>query len=206
MSINKIVSMKARPYVVGVSAGVIMWIGGILGNKNLVSLSQKSSNENLLYVEIIGFCIFNVALINLLAFIVLFYLVPTYENGNKFAAESAKNYLTKAMKQNPKLAEYQSVLQDSTAMKNIAANIVGELRPSEQKRILQLVNQIEVDATKEQLQRVHDEIVKVIDGHSAVHPEFLEYLHSLLVGVDYVMYVRKSQKENAKLLKGERTK
>lgn len=191
MQRNKIVSKKVRPRLLALSAAVVvMLICVAVFNKKATLLEQKhQATEKPVRV-------FNIVVASFIAYFITCSLIPLYRNANKFASESATKYLEKLMMKNPELKQYKSVLQNPNAMTKIATKISNELRESEQKRILELVNKIELDSTEEQIEKIHDEIAKVIEEHSVVHPEFLDHVYGYLVNADYMMFVKQKQQEN----------
>ena len=191
MQRNKIVSKKVRPRVLALSAAVVvMLICVAVFNKKATLLEQKHpATEKPVRV-------LNIVVASFIAYFITCSLIPLYRNANKFASKTARKYLAKLMEQNPELKQYESVLQNTDAMKRIATKISNELRNSEQKRILELVNKINLDSTEEQIEKIHKEIAKVIEEHSTIHPEFLEHVYGALVNADYMMYVKQKQQEN----------
>ncbi len=191
MQRNKIVSKKVRPQVITLSVAVIVMLicVAVLNTKSELLEQKHPATEKPVRV-------LNIVVASFIAYFITCSLVPLYRNANKFASKTASKYLAKLMEQNPELKQYESVLQNTDAMKRIATKISNELRDSEQKRILELVDKIELDSTEEQIDKIHDEIAKVIEEHSTVHPEFLNNVYGYLANADYMMYVKQKQQEN----------
>ena len=197
MQKNKIILKKMIPNIVVATAWTVAsMVGMVWVHQNQETVKQKHPDEKnpvlLCDIEFIG----------LLASFILASLLPAYKHANNFAGVSAKNYIKKTMSQNPKLKEYESLLQNSSAMKRIATIISNELCESEQKDILNLVKRINLGSTTEDIMQIHNEIAKVIGGHAATHPEFNERVYNAIVNADYLEYVKKIQHENMQRAKG----
>ena len=191
MQRNKIVAKQVKPKVIVISSAVLIMLAGIaFFNKNPKVLKEKHKTEKNPVM------IFNIVSVSFIAYILICSLIPLYKKGNAFATESAQKYLGILMEQHPEFNQYKSVLKNQQAMKQIATMISNELRNSEQKRILELVNKINLDSTEEQIEKIHKEIAKVSEEHSTIHPEFLEHVYGALVNADYMMYVKQKQQEN----------
>lgn len=201
MQRNKIVSRQAKPKLIVISSAILVMLAGIVFFNKNPELLQKGQKTDPKAVQTLNF-----ALIGFIAYFLICVLIPLYRNGNELAIKFTKKYLQKAIAENPELTRFQPVLENQPAMKKIATMVSNELRDSEQKRIIELINEIEFDSTEEHIEKVHDAIAKIIAEHALVHPEFLEHVHGALVNADYMMYVKQKQQETKTLLNQPKTK
>jgi len=150
----------------------------------------------------------NIAIVSALAGAFILNLSHVYKRSSKFHAAFAKKYIIKAMEkyQSPNLAEYKSVLNNPCALNHLATAIINELTKTEQEEVFALFDGLNDFSTKEQIDKACDEIIKTIEYHDSVNPDFAGHLRAAMAHEDYLMYVKQKRTENTLLLKNQRTK
>lgn len=192
MKPNKIIIKTLKPQLITLSAFTILGFtcAGLL-NQRAADLEQeykikKESVSNFSGI-LAGFIAF--------AFICLMWF--SYKNVQDFTSENAQKYIKKQMSKNPEFEQFKPILSNPHALRNFATFISNELQDFERKRIVNLIYGIELASTDEQIENVHNEVIKVIKEHASIHPEFAERVYSELVHENYMMYVKQKQHANS---------
>ena len=142
----------------------------------------------------------------LLVFIVLILFVSgfntcnEYKKSEKFAALVASKYVKASMKNMPEMKIFQEALQNPKAMKTIANFIFNSLTNSEQRMVKDVVSKTlaninycdtsyltdeKISVINEKLlTKAYADILKVIQEHASVHPEFLPEIYKLMAYTD----------------------
>jgi len=129
-----------------------------------------------------------------------------YKEAEKFSVMVARKHLRNAMKEMPDMKMFSTVLDNPKAMKSIANLISNSLRISEQEKINDIVSDTLAKLHKyqtccleeEELDRIYrkfftkarEDIIKVIQGHAAVHPEFIQDIYKAMVYADMTYVVQ----------------
>ena len=179
--------------------------GGIYGAINsAVSLSRETKENKTAgsYILIAGFSSVSV----LFAAMFLFCFLEMRGLANKFSLRTAHSYIKRLIEDHPELSEFESILNNPDALKRLAAMISNELRPSEQKqvsKILDEINKIDPNDTEKgtKLENIRQNICDVIQSHAMVHPEFIEKVHNTVLSENHKAYIRQQQIKNTELFK-----
>lgn len=144
-------------------------------------------------------------LIALVLFCIIFNTCNKYKKAEKFSMLVAKRYIKNASKDFPDLKDFDEVLNNPNAMRNIATIISNQLRSSEQKLIRDIVSdamekwekQEKTDGitnsrlyfiSKKICAKACADIAQVLKEHASVHPEFLPNIYKTMAYAD-TMYV-----------------
>jgi len=151
-------------------------------------------------------------LITLIALVLFFIIFNTcnntcnkYKKAEKFSMLVAKRYIKKASKDFPDLKDFDEVLTNPNAMRNIATIISNQLHSSEQKLIRDIVSDATIKWKKYEKNKTLTEsqlffiskkicakacadIAQVLNEHASVHPEFLSNIYKFMAYAD-TMYV-----------------
>lgn len=202
MKKNKIISKTLRPYVetISVCTLVALLCFGML-NKGAISLKKE---YNSIQSNVITGA--NLVLIGFIAYFFLTSVLYLHNSANKFAIETAKKYINQKISEKPEYEQFCNVLKDPDALKRIATLVSNELNDTEQKRITEIVNRIELAHQESQSTEAMYKIINIIEEHASVHPEFINKVYSALARESYDIYVKQKQNENAKLLRQQKTK
>lgn len=203
---NIILSKKLTPYITIVA---LLFGVGIYGAVNsAVSLNRDTKgNKNVgSYILISGFSSVGV----LLAAMFLFCVLEMRGLANEFTSRTVRLYIKRLIQEHPELSEFQSVLDNPDALKRLAAMISNELRPSEQKQVSRILDEIEKidpnDAEREtKLENIRQNIGDIIKSHAMVHPEFIEKVRSVVLSENHKAYIKQQQMKNAMLIKKSKT-
>ena len=112
------------------------------------------------------------------------------------ASTVVHKYLRKEMNEHPELAQYKHILLNPQALEDLATFVSNSLHPSDQKQIIDIVKKCECGLYKTLLDynktlcATRDEVIKVINNHAAMHPEFAAQLLTMVARADinYAMY------------------
>jgi len=127
-------------------------------------------------------------------------LAGTYKKTKKFASHAAREYIIAAMKEYPELKQFQKVLSNRHAMNHLATVISNNLRPSEQEIISETVFKMKLKLplpTRQEHKLVRetlDKVVKVVEEHGLVHPEFISKVYMEMARAD-AAYIYSQQKQ-----------
>ena len=171
MEKNKIIRKYLLPRVffvtaLGVVGGAVVYNAAELKNEVYETNRQHTVTDP-----------FFVACAALLAALVMWYIVGTYKDANKAAVNVARDYIKKAIKDYPDLADFESVLSNDRAMKHLAAVIANNLRPSEQKEVKDIVLKTDLIFDPLKKEEAYKQIEQVIKNHIHVHPEFIPNIY-----------------------------
>ena len=157
-------------------------------NRESDSVREKHKIDRVFMNVVNGFSVGFMALI----FICCTWAV--YNNANKTASYIARKYINK----HPDFKQFDSVLNNPASMRRIATQISNELHKSEQQQVLNLIKQIELTSTNEQIEEIYNKIVAIIEEHAKIHPEFMPNLYSVVMNESYTLYVKQIQRQNSK--------
>jgi len=196
MKHNKIISKTLRPYIAGLSTVTIAMLICVSAISSGASFIEKKYNisKNVIF----GTTTFASGLIAYFFLAAIFFM---HKSANGFANEVVKKYINKKISENPDYQQFSAILNNPNALKRLGALISNQLWPSDQKRIIDMVNNIELKSTMEDIDLVHKDIVKVIEDYASVNPEFIKDIYSALLRENHDMYIKQKQFENAQLQK-----
>ena len=201
MKRNEIISQKVGPLVKFLS---VLAMAGLL---SVVAFDKKSDSVKQEYNLGNDFVKFvNVFGISFIAVVFICCIVSVYNNANRTAIDIAKKYLEKNFANHPDFAQFQYVLNSPVAMRRIATMVSNEMRESEQQHIIKLLDKIELTSSIEQIEEIYNQIVNVIEGHSQLHPDFIEKVYSVIVHENYLLYKKQKQDEISKTFNQQKTK
>ena len=195
---NEIISRRLRPTFLFLSVFAIVCLLGVAGVSKKASVDFKFKKESIVKVDIFFVSFIALTFISIALF--------TYKGASDFTSETIKKYLDKEIEKNPDLEQFRSLLQNPRVLKNITTFISNELSHSEQKRIVYLMREVELASTNEQIDNIHNEIIKVINEHRIFNSEFDDRVCSALVHESYLMYVKQKQAKNSAMLRQSKTK
>jgi len=129
-----------------------------------------------------------------------------YRKLEKLSATVARKYLKQSVKDRPEMKDFDKVLDNPQAMKDIAILISNSLRPSERKLVDDIISKALAKLHKYERFDIEDaqllivskkifakacaDIIKIIKEHSSVHPEFIHDVYSALVYSDMIYIVQ----------------
>lgn len=147
-------------------------------------------------------------LIGLVALLVIFACMDVYSDykkGEKIASLITRRYLKNEMENYPELKQFEKVIYDSKAIKNISALIFNSLRPSERKVVAQIVLDAYRDLKEQKhldpdervslkdmqnfLKDTRDKVIPIIKGHAMAHPEFIDNIYSAMASANNTIYI-----------------
>ena len=167
-----------------------------IGVAGVVEFSNKGASQEAQYR---GHFVETTIAVLLVAFIA----VVMFETGKKIdrtAARTALKYLKQLFGKKPELKQFENVLSDQKSLEEIATYIFNNLRPSEQQDIHKMIEDSHLlssllkteslsgtEKTKQimDIENLKNDIIKKIEDHATVHPEFMSGLESLLLGLSY---------------------
>ena len=127
-------------------------------------------------------------------------IVESYKNDYKFASHSAREFLKQAMKDNPEIKDFANIFNNPKALRSVATMISNSLLPSEEKRVLTAIAEMQqyVYRTKAEevaaAKQAHAKIVKVIQEHAAIHPDFINEVYAAMAYADNTYVVPAQQR------------
>ena len=191
MKRNKVISKILMPGIITTSVGMVLALSCIYAlNKN--AASQKKEHDMQSKVVFVA----NTVVIGLIAYLYVTSLLSMRKFANKFVNETIKKYINKEISKKPEYKQFESLLQNAAALNHISIIISNELRKSEQIRIAAIAQQFEFAHTEKQIENMFNNIIRIIDEHASIHPEFTDKIYSALIHESYNMYVK--QKQNAR--------
>lgn len=129
-------------------------------------------------------------------------VIETYKDDYAFASHTAREFLKQEMKEHPELKNFEKVLRNPRAIRSVATMISNHLHPSEQKLVMAAIDgmlETETKTTAEKVAAVktaHAKIVKIVQEHAAVYPEFSNEILAAMAYADttYVIPVQQHTK------------
>jgi len=186
---NQIISQKMGPLVRFLTLMTFMGVLSVVAlNKEANSIQEKHKIDRAFMNVVNGFSV------GLLALIFICCALAVYNNANKTASYIARKYINK----HPDFKQFDSVLNNPASMRRIATQISNELHKSEQQQVLNLIKQIELTSTNEQIEEIYNKIVAIIEEHAKIHSEFMPNLYSVVMNESYALYVKQIQRQNSK--------
>lgn len=147
-------------------------------------------------------------LIALLAIVFCIDVYSDYKKGEKIAMSITRKFLKQEMENNPDLKLFDQVLYNQQAMQNLSALVFNSLRPSEKKRVVQIVmhmlhslknhkkydtdNSEPLKIAREIFNDARNQIIPVIQDHASVHPEFISNIYSAMAHADMIYIMPKN--------------
>lgn len=114
----------------------------------------------------------------------------SYKDGEKFASVVARKYIKQETEKHPELKDFENILSNQRAMKNVATMISNSLHKEEQKRILDIVATLErtnFNSAEEEINITRlaiEEITQILSDHAATHPEFITEIYAQMAYAD----------------------
>lgn len=128
--------------------------------------------------------------------------VAVYNNSKKFSDRIISKYIKQFMTKHPDLKIFDKVLYNKKAMNDVAKFLVNSMRESEQKQVLNIVHNLQRKLRVYEKYDLHDaaihsittkrisiaqkQILKIINNHVALHPEFAGNLYSVIAHADMI--------------------
>lgn len=147
----------------------------------------------------------NIALLSLTSVIMIIWAiwgVAVYNNGKKFSDRITSEYIKQFMTKHPDLKIFEKVLYNEKAMNDVAKFLANSLRESEQKQVLNIAHNLQRklrvyekydlhdvairNITTKQISVAQKQILKIINNHVALHPEFTGNLYSVIAHADMI--------------------
>lgn len=126
--------------------------------------------------------------------VVLWYIIDTNKNMNKFAKNAAENYIKSALVSHKELGDFNEILSNPRAMQYIATFIANNLRESEQKQIVSIISKTEQAVAPLNMDQAYQQINKIIEEHILLHPEFIPSLYSEMAYANHNYIVKNRHK------------
>lgn len=175
MKANKILTKHLLPSFLtgGIAITSIFLAVIVTGAQELKNKKEVSSQDIFISVVIFG------------AISLLFCpLIDSYKSSNKFTSNTTRKYLQQIMKEYPELKDFESVLKNPHALKNVATVISNSLRPEEQQRVLNAISKIQQRVhcpAKEQVVAMlaaQKQIIQILQEHAATDPQFINEIYA----------------------------
>ena len=180
---NKIISKRLLPgtLIVCLAVPAMFASFGYLAHDEIKNSSAKNN------VELI---VLSTLMAAACACMLLLPVIEEYKNDYAFASHAAREYLKKEMQEHPELKTFEKVLRNPRAIRSVATMISNSLHKSEQKLVLDAIEEMNMAEThtKEEkiavIEQAHAKIVKIIQEHASVHPEFADEVLATMAYAD----------------------
>ena len=160
----------------------------------------------------------NMCLLGLVALLVICASADVYSDYKKnenFSSLVTRKYLRKELETKPELKQFEENLDNPQAMKDVSSLVFNSLRPSERKRVTQIILEVQkklrdhgkygiedtesLKTTKALLSDARNKIITILQEHASTHPEFIGDIYSAMAGA-YMTYImtNNSIKQNTK--------
>lgn len=203
MLINKFNRDINIAYPIGIAACVI---GSICFSMSEVKEMKKTAKTPRAHQKAYKNLLAGNIVVSILAIVMLMSMIQSYKKSNEFATQTARKYIREIMKEDPEMRVFGKILSNQRALKCFATIISNSLRPSEQQRILDIINSVvptilngnntaDKAAVVNALTWAHAEIIKVIKEHVTQHPEFMSDVYSAIAYAD-ITYVVPAQQHS----------
>ena len=195
---NKIITKSLLPGLLLATSFSVATVGTcVFAAKQSAQINGRNTNHDYRLMTIIA----------LILFCIIFNTCNKYKKAEKFSMLVAKRYIKNASKDFPDLKDFDEVLTNTNAMKNIATIISNQLHSSEQKLIRDIVSDATIKwkkyeknktLTKSQLffiskkicAKACADIAQVLNRHASVHPEFLSNIYKFMAYADTTYVVQ----------------
>jgi len=164
--------------------------------KQKIKNSERIGNRDTWLMSLTAFLLFGLC----------FCTYNKYKEAEKFSTIVARKYLKESAKDMPEMKIFDRVLTNPKALTNVANLVFNSLRPSEQKMVKDIVSKALADVQKYEICYLEDEeisaisrksfakaredIIKVIQGHASVHPEFVPNVYKAMAYADMTYIVQ----------------
>jgi len=160
----------------------------------------------------------NMCLLGLVALLVICASADVYSDYKKnenFSSLVTRKYLRKELENKPELKQFEENLDNPQAMQDVSSLVFNSLRPSERKRVTQIILEVQkklrdhgkygiedtesLKTTKVLLSDARNKIITILQEHASTHPEFIGDIYSAMAGA-YMTYImtNNSIKQNTK--------
>ncbi len=125
--------------------------------------------------------------------------IEAYENHYKAASRIARKYLKQQAQTRPELKQFEAVLNNPRALKAVATMISNSMTESETKQISHIIFELSQYYYKTKkdtfvaLKDAEDEIIKIVNEHASVHPEFIQEVMIAMARADSTYVVPTQQ-------------
>lgn len=195
---NKIITKSLLPGLLLATSFSVATVGTcVFAAKQSAQINGRNTNHDYRLMTIIA----------LVLFCIIFNTCNKYKKAEKFSMLVAKRYIKNASKDFPDLKDFDEVLTNTNAMRNIATIISNQLRSSEQKLIRDIVSdamekwekQEKTDGitnsrlyfiSKKICAKACADITQVLKEHASVHPEFLPNIYKTMAYADTTYVVQ----------------
>ncbi len=160
----------------------------------------------------------NVCLLGLVALLIICIGADVYSDYKKhenFSSLVVRKYLKKELGKHPELKQFEKNLVNPKAMQDVSTLVFNSLRPSERKLVAQIILDVRQDLRNNRKYGAEDidslktskvficaarnKIVEVLKEHTAIHPEFISDIYSVMARADMIYMVQKNSiKQNTK--------
>lgn len=194
---NKIISKALLPklvFTLALSIGVPGTCVYVANQK--IKNAERIGNRDKLLMGLTAFILFGLC----------FCTYSKYKEAEKFSTVVARKYLKEVAKDMPEMKIFDRVLTNPKAMQNVANFVFNSLRPSEQKMVKDIVSKATTDVQKYEtcyledeeisaisrkiFSKVREDVIKVIQGHAALHPEFVPSVYKAMAHADMTYIVQ----------------
>ena len=195
---NKIIRKRQLPGFIAIGLGTVLTAGLAvysideeMGEKYKAPQDKVFNAVSLSVVWLLGMSM------------LLLVIFEVYKENYAFASHTAREFLKQEMKEHPEFKTFEKVLSNPKALRSVATMISNSLHDSEQKQVMNIVDEMaeklpgasvqdKVNITK----HAHADIIKIIQEHVAVHPEFLNEVLAAMAYADttYVIPVQQHTK------------
>ena len=185
---NKIISKRLLPATV-IAGIAIPFLFAVLFNTTFNETKDAPKEDKALSFSLsVLFAIFGACFLAIP-------IADAYSSDYEFASHVAREYLKKEIQEHPELKTFEKVLHNPRALRSVATMISNHLRPSEQKLVMKAIDEMISTKTRTTAEKIaitkqaHAKIVKIIQEHASVYPEFIDEVLVAMAHADtiYVM-------------------
>lgn len=187
---NKIVKKYTLPRFAllgGYALIVISFVGLIT---NAIDKHQSEKTQHAQYQKIM-FSVYGLAASALLAY----HYYNTKHDAQKFVNNFVCEYIKNLTNSDTDFAKFQHLINNPQVLQYIGNFISNNLRVSEQKEIINLIEKTEQIVNPLKVEDAYKKIEQIIQNHIHVHPEFIPNIYSEFVRAEHLYY---RQNQNSK--------
>lgn len=201
---NKVINNILLPKVLALTIIISLASGaGIYMTQEKSTKSTNTTNTNMYLLGIIALFIITAGKD----------VCSDYKRSTKFLSAVARKYIKQEQEKRPDLKQFEKVLSNQQAMQNVSASVFNNLRPSERKRVAQIILEASqnlrnykkygtedvssLKVVRTVLNDACNSIITILEEHASVHPEFIDNIYSVMANADMVyMMKNNSIKQN----------